>query len=78
MKDKNNKQVRDGDIIKYTVDEYHFTYRVHRQYNSLGDNFDICLERIDGTLRAPIEGYSFEIIGNAYDNPELWSWKWYT
>lgn len=65
IKDKNEKEIYEGDIIKaktyYYGKEKEIVYKVdfNIKHNSLG------------TIGYYFQGFSYEVIGNIYDNPEL-------
>jgi len=73
IKDKNGKEIFEGDVVK----AYEGTYEVvwPEKYIT-GDNEDIkawCLNRTDNMtgLRGLDVQSTYEIIGNIYENPEL-------
>lgn len=68
MRDKNKKEIYDGDILKTT---YGHIYKVE-YYECNAAFMLICYdERIDDYIGYFDTENSFEVIGNIYDNPEL-------
>lgn len=62
LKDKNGKEIYEGDVVKHEYEGEYGTYE-HRdtvEYNE-GAYYPICEK----------PGYEFEVIGNIYENPEL-------
>jgi uncharacterized phage protein (TIGR01671 family) len=64
LKDKNGKDIYEGDIINVYLGSCYHNYEVRW----VGHGFGI--EWPDGTVYWPHEGYR-EIVGNIYENPEL-------
>ena len=65
MYDKNNKDIYEGDIVKFSVcvaDAAYETYTAEVRYDEIAVDF------------YPLSEFNycdFEVIGNIYDNPEL-------
>lgn len=70
LKDKNGKEIYEGDIIKaktcYYGKEREIVYKVDFNSNIENDSFGEPL-----TMGYCLQGFSYEVIGNIYDNPEL-------
>ena len=79
LKDSNNKEIYEGDIIKISFEEeesiHVVTYQANRDYPAfeLEPNLD-CESNGFSCIKAEI-GYEFIVIGNIYENPELISEK---
>ena len=66
LKDKNETEIYDGDIVKYTLSNSEFIDHV------AWENYGWVLMGGDFNGSYPITGgYNMEIIGNIYENPEL-------
>ena len=65
LKDKNGKEIYEGDIVRNTADKYHYEIK--------WDNFESAWSL--GENGSPIRRYLlseyWEVIGNIYENPEL-------
>ena len=82
LKDKNGKEIYEGDIIKGTSDDYKKRgiikfgeYKTITWENAFGTNspnqYGWYVEYIDKTMVQLCIPNSIEVIGNIYDNPEL-------
>lgn len=74
LKDKNGKEIFEGDIVKYKIGWKTFTEEVAYDKNFAG--FGIMDTYADaiftfGKLAEVIDLNSFEVVGNIYENPEL-------
>ena len=77
LKDKNGKKIYEGDIIKTKEDilqvvEYHNTPYDETTQNAC---FGCRTEDEEGTMYFNID-FDDEVIGNIYENPELWVAEW--
>ena len=65
LKDRNGKEIYEGDIIKYSRDEKYKGYIMFTDAT-----FVVKMKETEGVLYRT-GGLGIEIIGNIYDNPEL-------
>lgn len=66
LKDKNGKEIYEGDIIKNEKDNY-----PHKIIYTIGSFVG---KQLRGKFKGYVDGlffYRFEVIGNIYENPEL-------
>lgn len=71
LKDKNGKEIYEGDIIKYDTIDF-ITYNLVKWGKV---EFSFLKKQLDGTIhRTTYQGLSKygEVIGNIYENPTLW------
>lgn len=68
QKDKNGKEIYEGDIIKYFNDKYKYIVKYDQAFAqySLSINYDN-----NDSIRYICDFNYVEVIGNIYDNPEL-------
>nr|DAG15761.1 MAG TPA: YopX protein [Caudoviricetes sp.] len=75
LKDKNDKEIYEGDIIKYKKYNYGFTYTNAVGYGTVGlikNNDKIGLiSTFAGMSIENIDLSSVKVVGNIYENPEL-------
>lgn len=75
LKDKNDKEIYEGDIIKYKRYNYGFTYTDAVGYGTIGlikNNDKIGLiSTFAGMSIENIDLSSVKVVGNIYENPEL-------
>lgn len=75
LKDKNDKEIYEGDIIKYKRYNYGFTYTDTVGYGTVGlikNNDKIGLiSTFAGMSIENIDLSSVKVVGNIYENPEL-------
>ena len=75
LKDKNGKEIFEGDIVRYKLGRNIFTEVVVYDKDSAG--FGVVDNDVDGIIFSfgelweDIELHNLEIIGNKYENPEL-------
>lgn len=71
LKDKNGKEIYEGDIIRYDTIDF-ITYNLVKWGKV---EFSFLKKQLDGTIhRTTYQGLSKygEVIGNIYENPTLW------
>ena len=74
IKDKNGKEIFEGDVVKYEVDRYTYTEEVAYDKNFVGfgvrdADTDIIFTFLQ--LADVVDLISLEVVGNIYQNPEL-------
>ena len=74
IKDKNGKEIFEGDVVKYEVGRYTYTEEVVYDKNFAGfgvKDADANIIFTFGELAEEIGLSSLEVVGNIYQNPEL-------
>ena len=74
IKDKNGKEIFEGDVVKYEVDRYTYTEEVAYDKNFAGfgvKDADANIIFTVGELAEDIDLSSLEVVGSIYENPEL-------
>ena len=81
LKDKNGKEIYEGDIVKYHDDFYSDLADIGSRRHIVGDRLYIIFwhpikasfwrKSVPGTITDPITSLDCEVIGNIYENPEL-------
>ena len=68
LKDKNSKEIYEGDIIKFP-----YTYLDNTSTSGTSTRFDRAIVKFNNLSFEPLEvlRYLVEVIGNIYENPEL-------
>jgi len=68
LKDKNGKEIYEGDIIEYDYDDYHDPFGTNYPHNKI----ERSVVRFDNFSDFPDYPYSkCEVVGNIYENPIL-------
>lgn len=67
LKDKNNKEIFEGDIVNYSLDRNDFQDKV--VFENFGWNL-VNLENL-GSSFPLTSGLEYQIIGNTFENPEM-------
>lgn len=70
LKDKNGKEIYEGDIIQLWKDKIK-AYKVEIKWNDHYLGYEPWCQYIDGLDSPEQWGYEMEVIGNIYENPEL-------
>lgn len=75
IKDKNGKEVYEGDIIKYSSDVINSFYRVNEIFREVRFKYGMYgIKGIEDGTHIPFGNIlkcQYEVIGNIYENPEL-------
>ena len=74
IKDKNGKEIFEGDVVKYKVGCNTFTEEVVYDKNFAGfgvKDADAVIIFTFGELAEDVDLHSLEVVGNIYENPEL-------
>lgn len=74
QKDKNKKEIYEGDILRCEDGEFSWVGKV--QWNNNEAQFEVYCYGVDGTNETlrfgnDVENEMIEVIGNIYENPEL-------
>lgn len=75
LHDKNGKEIYEGDIVRYSLDDRKDIGYIG--FHALSASFRVIAEHTDFGIgnRGELHELNLEVIGNIYDNPELLKWK---